>query len=472
MIQTSSDSHNLEKLCQHLTNISAGDVAFISKIVPRLQMLADKWQQDVFIDCLSKSGSDAVVVAQATPENSNYQHSIVGFYIHEDAEPAVFRTFRSGVKTKNVKAVSYTKKAGHLIIQNVLPINRNGKTIAVLIFENSLSAHQPRIKSKMTPCFSPVETFGLMVQNFEDAVVLLNSNKKIVFLNNSADRLFRDFGYVDDLLYQKYDEVAIYGKLAVASSGDSVYQVTRLILGQYYRIKEYVLKNADGLYYQIVIRNITSEKHNERETELRLDLMREVHHRIKNNLQTIYSLLDLQRRRTKQQETNLILQDAMGRLLSISTTYETLLKGYGKTVNIRDVIRALRDNLVQLVKTPAKDIDVEILGDDIMVDWNLSISIAMVVNELLQNSFKFAFRDRDTGKIIISINKIPIYSEISVCDDGVGFDPESQKRNLGLQIVENIVRSNLKGKLNIRSGGGGTEVIFSFRSHSELKYTT
>ena len=161
----------------------------------------------------------------------------------------------------------------------------------------------------------------------------------------------------------------------------------------------------------------------------------------------------------------------MNRILSISTTYETLLKGYGKTISLREVIDNLIKNIIRLVDNPVKNINISIYGDDIEVDWELSIYIAMVVNELIQNSVKFAFVDRNSGEINVHIRKVPIYSKISVTDNGVGFDLGKQKKNLGLQIVENIVTSNLKGKLNVKSDLNGTDVAFSFRIPEVVKYT-
>ena len=464
----------LEVLCQKYTTLSAEDIEILKRIAPRLQWLADRRNEDVFIDCLCKKGSDAIVVAQAKPEHTNYDKYILGFYIHEDAEPAVFRTFRSGISTKNVKAVSYTKTKDHLIAQDVVPIKNGNKTIATIVFERNYHAPHPDVENEVEERNSiPQNIFTPLIENLDDAVIIINQKKQITYLNKKAHLVFKEFGYLENVLNKKYEQVSLNGELTVGPEPRSnYYQNEYYICNNYFRVKEFFHELPDGeKYYEVVIRNITPVKQNEEEARLRLASMREVHHRIKNNLQTIYSLLDLQKRRTSSEITDTILQDAMNRILSISTTYETLLKGHGKTTSLREVIDNLTKNIIRLIDNPLKNININIYGDDIEIDWELSIYIAMVVNELIQNSVKFAFVDRETGEINVHIRKIPIYSKISVSDNGVGFDLNKQKKNLGLQIVENIVTSNLKGKLNVKSGFNGTDVAFSFRIPEVLKYT-
>ena len=93
-----------------------------------------------------------------------------------------------------------------------------------------------------------------------------------------------------------------------------------------------------------------------------------------------------------------------------------------------------------------------------------------MINELLQNSFKYAFRGRDGGRIDIQITNYPLYPRIIYSDNGSGFDPDSVNRGdkgLGLQIVRQIIVNQLKGYMEIRSGPKGTDVTFYFRSSLE-----
>ena len=93
--------------------------------------------------------------------------------------------------------------------------------------------------------------------------------------------------------------------------------------------------------------------------------------------------------------------------------------------------------------------------------------MALIVNELLQNSLKYAFQGRDRGTIILTIEKGNDDSWITVSDDGCGFDEKSEKKQgsgLGLKLIDSLVKSKLKGQITISSGDGGTSTRFSFRS--------
>ena len=99
------------------------------------------------------------------------------------------------------------------------------------------------------------------------------------------------------------------------------------------------------------------------------------------------------------------------------------------------------------------------------INSDKSTSIALVVNELLQNSLKHAFKDRTAGKITIKIEQGNIYSTISIIDDGVGFDVNSIKESsLGLMIVRSLVNDKLNGNLNIYSNSQGTTAVFDFKN--------
>jgi two-component sensor histidine kinase len=195
---------------------------------------------------------------------------------------------------------------------------------------------------------------------------------------------------------------------------------------------------------------------------------REAHHRIKNNLQTIHSLLDLQRRRTSSIECGEALSDAMNRILSIATTHEILVKSGIDSVSLIDVIKRLSNYFLNSIAETSKQISVIVEGDNFDVDSGTSTSISLVINELLQNSFKYAFPDRQRGNIYIHVKEIPVYSKITISDDGVGFDQEkirNDKNNLGLQIVQNIVKNKLKGRLDICSNKEGTTITFDFKTY-------
>ena len=191
--------------------------------------------------------------------------------------------------------------------------------------------------------------------------------------------------------------------------------------------------------------------------------VKELNHRVKNNLQTIASLLRLQARREEKEETKQVLYESISRILSISATHQLLSQSGEACVSLLEVLENVRRNAVQPFLRTDLSFDLEITGDDLVVDSEIATSVALAVNELLQNCMKYAFKGRKEGKVWIRIEKGKVYSKLTVKDDGIGFEPEKVRAgSLGLNIVKTMVQDKLHGKFTIRSGREGTEAEFDF----------
>ena len=128
-----------------------------------------------------------------------------------------------------------------------------------------------------------------------------------------------------------------------------------------------------------------------------------------------------------------------------------------------EVLENVRRNAVQPFLKSDLKLNLEITGEDMTVDSEIATSVALSVNELLQNCMKYAFRDRKQGNVSVRIEKGKVYSRLTVTDDGVGFEPENVRTgSLGLNIVRTMVQDKLHGSLKIRSDEKGIEVSFDF----------
>jgi two-component sensor histidine kinase len=465
----------IERLLTQYTLLTASDIKLVIAVSIKMQYIAEIGNVDVFIDCPCKNPREAVVVAEANCRDTMYELSMIGYIIRDEDEPAVFRTFRFGVETQDVRAVSYVTTHGNILVQNVTPIKNGRKTIGVLICENRFDK-----KSDVNP--PPSEEIGIQKQLdessaflgnlnwfaecIEDAVIVVNEGATVVYRNSEANRIYSGFGYIRDILGQNYNEVSLHGAVTAGPDNPCVSKQFT-ICGNYYHMKQFYFKRQQ-IFYIILLRNITQLKQTEENQIIRSIAIREAHHRIKNNLQTIHSLLDLQRRRTSSVECGEALSDAMNRILSIATTHEILVKSGVDSVSLMDVIKRISNYFLNSIDETFKQISVIVEGDNFDVDSGTSTSISLVINELLQNSFKYAFPDRQKGNIYIHVKEIPVYSKITISDDGVGFAQEkirNEKNNLGLQIVQNIVKNKLKGRLDICSNEKGSTIAFDFKTY-------
>ncbi len=194
--------------------------------------------------------------------------------------------------------------------------------------------------------------------------------------------------------------------------------------------------------------------------------IREVHHRIKNNLQLVASILNLQSRRSQDRQLRLILQENVNRVLSIAAIHDILthVSGDMRTIQSTALLDQLSRNLQMLVSAD-KHILLVTEGDNLPLTADVATSVALVITELVMNALRHAFHTRAEGNIIISVCAGKLFHTITVTDNGTGFDLEaSPGDSLGLRIVRATVQDKLKGKLRLSSGAQGTKVSFDFRS--------
>jgi len=192
--------------------------------------------------------------------------------------------------------------------------------------------------------------------------------------------------------------------------------------------------------------------------------IREMHHRVKNNLQLVASILNLQARKANDPTVESTLKENVNRVLSIAAIHDILLNTAEdlRTVKSTVLLERLRRNLQALIP-PHKDIRLMIADDGIDMDSDVATSVALVITELVTNAFQHAFLGRESGWVEISVCRGELYHTVVVSDDGIGFEPgAAAASSLGLRIVDSTVRDKLKGKVHIASGSLGTKVSFDF----------
>jgi len=462
----------IKQLCRKYTDLNDADIAIIETMSRFLQPFANLVDADIFIDCPGRDG-DAIVVAEAKPSDvpSSYKKTVVGMLAKQENEPAVARTFRLGVGTKEMKAI--TQENG-MTIQTVEAICNGAKIIGVLIQEKRFDEQRElsdrihfsqQSDERIVVALTHMASEGnWLTECIDEAIVMVNHEGVVSFRNTLAKELYQTLGYVDDVLGQPYKNVRLVEDTSDTvreMNGFTVKQAT--VSGRILTLRRVSLNTAD-MAFAIVIQDETWRWEQEQALILKSVAIKEMHHRVKNNLQTIASLLRLQMRRTDNADTKQVLGESMNRILSIASTHEVLSKSGVDEVMIGAVINNIRSNTLRYFESP-RHVDIFIEGDDFSVDSDIATSIAMVVNELLQNSFKYAFADRSEGLVRIIVTHGDLYSKILVLDNGVGFDVSKTDQNsLGLSIVQTLVKDKLKGNLEIESGPEGTSTVFTFRN--------
>ena len=213
----------------------------------------------------------------------------------------------------------------------------------------------------------------------------------------------------------------------------------------------------------VLIRDVTEVKRRDRALLSKDATIREIHHRVKNNLQTVAALLRLQARRTTNAEARDALTESVRRVAAIAQVHEALSISVDEEVNLDEVI----DRILPIMNDVARvDSPIRITREGGMgvLDADRATALIMVVTELVQNAIEHAFDPTDRrGCIVIRAERSARSLDIVVGDDGrglpEGFDVETSDR-LGLQIVRTLMSAELDGALEMRPRpGGGTDVV-------------
>lgn len=195
-------------------------------------------------------------------------------------------------------------------------------------------------------------------------------------------------------------------------------------------------------------------------------VIKEIHHRVKNNLQTIASLLRLQLRRSKSKVVKKALQESINKISSIALIHEELSKGGIEQINIKATIASIMEMILGTLVPHDKDIKGELEGSDVYADANLTSMLSLCLTELLQNSVEHAFQFRKKGTIRVKVEESNGYVTVVVEDDGVGFTRKKDKNSLGLEIIEMITRESLKGEFTIEGHLYGCKSTVRFPLHT------
>lgn len=216
----------------------------------------------------------------------------------------------------------------------------------------------------------------------------------------------------------------------------SIGTILAFMLGLYLNNNQ-KLKNKKQIEEQNISLLESSRKINLQNSKNEL-LLKELHHRVKNNLQVMYSLINLQKRRNKEVETKEILSSVQNRIQTMALVHENLYNSASfDYIELSSYIKTLVNHLHIINKAESKNIDINF---DIQAKLELPIeqviSIGLIVNEAISNAYKYAFIDRNTGKIDLHIEERNERIHIEIQDDGPGFkDKDVKESSLGIKLI-------------------------------------
>lgn len=207
--------------------------------------------------------------------------------------------------------------------------------------------------------------------------------------------------------------------------------------------------------------------HSLREKEV---LLREIHHRVKNNLQIVSSILNLQGNYITDRKSLEMFADSQSRIKSIALIHELLYQNDDLAqANFGEYLHSLVTNLLRTYKVNSR-VGFEIEADTVFLSLDSAIHCGLIVTELVTNSLKYGFQGREEGTVFVSIKDEGEFYVLSAGDDGVGFPEDFDYRmsdSLGLQLV-NTLSEQIGGRLELEEGSG-TRFTLKFKERSKVR---
>ncbi|NLE82502.1 MAG: ATPase [Rhodococcus sp.] len=486
-------------LAEH-TNLPGAAVDHLQRVVGEWQLLADLSFADVLLWVGTDSGiagagaGSVICVAHCRPTTAStaFPEDMVGTVVSESEHPQVLRALEDGRIVRASGENGYTQTSEHTGLpprREAVPVRWGGDVIAVLSRDTN-SSHR-RAQSPLEVAYLDCAddlcqmitdgTFPIREARADtnsspragDGFIRLDTDGNVVYASPNALSAYHRMGLNSDLIGQNlatttralvtdpFESQEAAGYISDTLEDKPGRRMEIEAKGATVLLRALVLKpGGTRVGAAVVIRDVTEVKRRDRALLSKDATIREIHHRVKNNLQTVAALLRLQARRTQNDEAQQALTESVRRVTSIALVHDTLSMSVDEEVNLDDVV----DRLVPIlsdVATVATPVTVERVGSLGVFTAERATPMVMVMNELIQNAIEHAFDPGVPGHVTIRAERSARWLDVVVHDDGNGLPPgfelESSDR-LGLQIVRTLVAAELGGSLTLRNGpDGGTD---------------
>lgn len=476
--------------------LSASEQAVLDSIHTQLSIVADLSRAEGLLYGPLVDGK-TTVLAHFHPHSVApvYQKNYTGRKVSFPDMPVVIKAMEHGRKQQGQEGVFGDKFSVVVETWPIFSPDFAGQVIgAVSIDTNLLESERQRSRSKIFQrTLRRLQNMMLngtlknaeVLSPFDEqaGLIVVDPEGRIRYTSGIAANLYRRIGYLSNLIGQPLESlttgddklftraISTMECVEAETENNGRHWVRKVIpiwgrpttLNSILRQLWYRVNPAERLAGAlIVVRDITEERRKEQEMRVKNAMIQEIHHRVKNNLQTIAALLRIQTRRVKSPDALSALQDAIKRILSVAVIHEFLSDQEAWTINIKDVCQRIIAQTKDSIVGAESKIAFALNGPSIWLPARQATACALVINELLQNSLEHGFLAGANGQIDIALTDEGNYVIIIVSDNGQGlpsdFNPQAL-HSLGLQIAKTLVTEDLQGELTLSNNSGTVATI-------------
>jgi two-component sensor histidine kinase len=490
----------LTDLARNYTSLSGADLEWLYSLVSDWQLLADLSFADLILWVPMRAPEGAVssgwvAVAQMRPTTgpTSFPDDVVGSQVDAGRRP-LLDTARGEQRIWRESDPDWT--SGVPVRAEAIPVTRNDRVIAVIERSTNLnSARTPsrleltylqgaddlaRMVSEGTFPYPGQDSTLVRSPRVGDGLLRIDGAGCVTYASPNAQSAYRRLGLAADLMSVELGKATAQLIRPGEPVDESLMPVARGrapgeteidgngAVVQLRSIPLVVGGRRTGAL--VLVRDVTELRRRERELLSKEATIREIHHRVKNNLQTVAALLRLQARRLHAPEAREALEEAVRRVGSIAIVHETLSHAPEEIVDFDDIA----DRVAMMageVSSPEVRVTPKITGQFGMLPASVATPLSMVLTELLQNALQHGFggsvqrgAGNGGGFIEVLAARAPEQLTVTVSDSGAGLPPDFDLENttsLGLQIVRTLVASELGGRISItpRPGGGTIALV-------------
>ncbi|MEE6273628.1 sensor histidine kinase [Georgenia wangjunii] len=477
----------LSELIRTRASLEEQEIEWLHLLVGDWQVISDLSFADLVL-CLPTGEDDFLVVAHCRPSTGTTVHhdDIVGQLVPDGRR----QLLREAMRDKKVYRAAEPRWTGaHAVREDVIPVVRDGRAIGVISRQANLGI--ARTPSRLEISYVEAgDAVCAMIARGEfpqpgsptgsrrgaprvgDGFVRLGPDGEVLYASPNALSCFHRLGVLGGLGGRVLAEVVtdliedhsqVDESLPLVVMGRAAWRTEVESHGVNLSLRAIPLAERGERRGAILLcRDVTEVRRRELELLTKDATIREIHHRVKNNLQTVAALLRLQSRRSSSPEVRSAISEAMRRVSTIAMVHDTLSQSLDETVDFDAVfVRVLR--LAADVAVREGEVRTEFRGAFGQVGADDATALAVVLTELVTNAVEHGL-GREGGIVVVEATRDGSDLTVVVRDDGAGIAPNKVLGGLGTQIVNTLVRGELDGTIDWRPvPEGGTEVIL--RAH-------
>lgn len=353
----------------------------------------------------------------------------------------------------------------------------NGEMLLALVCVRDITRHKlmeaalRESEARLKGFFKAASVYMAVVELAgDDFVYLLPNQKTAQFFNMPADRLAgmtgRELGLTEEILSQAVGILRQCEKSAEPVTMEYVlpYEGAAycfLVTISHIPVKQPIARHPR---FAVTAFDITPRKEAEEQIKQSLKeketLLQEIHHRVKNNMQVIISLLNLQAATIQDEKVKTLLKESSSRVNAMALIHNYLYQSSSLSeIDLAEYFESLAGSLVSMYRTSA--VNIQVHADNIKLNMDQAIPCGLIINELISNALKHAFPENKTGQIRIEAIRTQACYILQISDNGVGLPEEvvdGKMESLGLKLVRGLAENQLGGRMSV-SGEQGTRFI-------------